>query len=723
MGSVIFSTIGQAVAGPLGGAAAAMAGSALDAALAGRGRRGRVPEFRAPTSAYGDPVPEVYGVSRVSGVLIWALPFARSGEAKGGTSDRSAYTASFAIAVSSRRIARIGRIWADGRLIRDADGTLGIACTMRVHRGVAEQALDPLIAAAEGPGTCPAYRQLAHVVFEDFPLAAFGNRIPALSFEVHADQEGSAAADWLAEHLGRSGLGGARCIAAAGLGGYAALGPTAREDAEALSDFLAVRPVLDRDGVRIERLGREWNIPEEELGARRPADDPDAGPRPTTAALADRVSGARVGYLDPERDFQRGAQHYGERAGARVLDVSGPFSARAAEALRSARTLFLDARAAIERLELALSWEWLGIAPNDRLRLAGDHRLWRVVEKLVEAGLVRLRCEAVSEHGEANLPGDHGRVLPAPADRLVPTRLALVEAPTGWSGEEPPALRIFALAADGWTSANLGWAAAGEDMFAPLGALRVGMANGSLLEPLGEAPSTLWDEANRLVIGCDAGDERILSRSMRAVLDGASLLCVGDELIQFRSASVLGEGRLILSGLLRGRLGTTPRLHLAGTPWHEVVFWAAQGLALRPDWAGRTLLFQASGAGDPAGGTLREHGVTGAATAPLGPCHLRILPSGPDRLALAWTGRDRACLDWNGAAEAPERWYRVQLRWTGATGQRTLALPVFGEEVVLPEEAVAEARTAGSGQLWCEVIAEGDGPVTVRSSGERMLAV
>ena len=54
--------------------------------------------------------------------------------------------------------------------------------TMRFYTGAADQTSDPLIEAVEG--SAPAYRGVAYVVFEDLPLADYGNRPPQLNFEV-----------------------------------------------------------------------------------------------------------------------------------------------------------------------------------------------------------------------------------------------------------------------------------------------------------------------------------------------------------------------------------------------------------------------------------------------------------------------------------------------------------------------------------------------------------
>jgi len=43
---------------------------------------------------------------------------------------------------------------------------------------------DPFIQATMGARLAPAYRGTTCVVFENLPLAIFGNRLPPLSFEV-----------------------------------------------------------------------------------------------------------------------------------------------------------------------------------------------------------------------------------------------------------------------------------------------------------------------------------------------------------------------------------------------------------------------------------------------------------------------------------------------------------------------------------------------------------
>lgn len=54
-----------------------------------------------------------------------------------------------------------------------------------IYPGDESQNPDPLMEAYEGSGTVPAFRGLCYVVWETFPLANFGNRVPNLRAEIN----------------------------------------------------------------------------------------------------------------------------------------------------------------------------------------------------------------------------------------------------------------------------------------------------------------------------------------------------------------------------------------------------------------------------------------------------------------------------------------------------------------------------------------------------------
>lgn len=186
MAQLVLTTLGTALGGPLGGAIGSAIGASIDnAALQSlspaRQVGPRLTQVRLTSVSEGAPIAAVFGRARVSGQVIWAAQFKEtrktSGGGKGSPRTQSySYSLSFAVALCEGPIDGLGRVWADGQPL-DLTGAV-----MRLYRGEADQAPDPLIEAVEGQA--PAYRGLAYVVFEDLPLAAYGNRPPQLSFEV-----------------------------------------------------------------------------------------------------------------------------------------------------------------------------------------------------------------------------------------------------------------------------------------------------------------------------------------------------------------------------------------------------------------------------------------------------------------------------------------------------------------------------------------------------------
>lgn len=186
--------------------AAGVAGSLIDNKLFGPHVQNNVTVQQGPrldslkvqASTEGAPIPEIAGRVRLAGQIIWATKFKEvaayqtqqqgggkgigGGGGGGGTQTTVTvtytYYANFALGLCEGKIDKIGRIWADGKPLK----MKGI--TMRVYKGDASQAPDPLIEGKQGADKTPAYRGTAYVVFENLNLTKFGNRIPQLTFEV-----------------------------------------------------------------------------------------------------------------------------------------------------------------------------------------------------------------------------------------------------------------------------------------------------------------------------------------------------------------------------------------------------------------------------------------------------------------------------------------------------------------------------------------------------------
>jgi len=185
----------------------------------------RLSDLDFQSSAYGLPIAVVFGTKRLAGNVIWATQIketrketrVESGGGKGGGSSTVnvsfTYSVDMAVAICEGPIVGIRKVWADTKLVYDsstgasvdeqiasliqlrleveggstqvlntfAPGALGSAL---IYKGTETQDPDPTIETDKGVGDVPAYRGLCYVVFDEFQLANFGNRIPNFSFEV-----------------------------------------------------------------------------------------------------------------------------------------------------------------------------------------------------------------------------------------------------------------------------------------------------------------------------------------------------------------------------------------------------------------------------------------------------------------------------------------------------------------------------------------------------------
>jgi hypothetical protein len=325
MATLVLGTIGRVFGGPLGQVVGATIGNVIDREVLfkPKGREGpRLSELAVQTSSYGTQIPKLFGTMRVAGTVIWSTDLIEHRATEGGkgkpTETNYSYTASFAVALSGREVLGVARIWADGKLLRGTAGDFksGVGA-FRLHRGGEDQEADPLIVAAEGVGLAPAHRGIAYAVFEDLQLGDFGNRIPALTFEVQADAEAVAAGDVLGTiAAGDISPGGESQM----LDGFSAYGASVRAVAETLVGadggwFAASGDSLELSG------GTGASVTISDSGARTLGRASARGNRSIAAAdTAPRT--LTLAHYDPARDYQVGVQR-AARPGAGTREARG----------------------------------------------------------------------------------------------------------------------------------------------------------------------------------------------------------------------------------------------------------------------------------------------------------------------------------------------------------------------------------------------------------------
>jgi len=212
-GRIVGTVAGAAGGFFLGGPAGALQGAAIGYQLGSAVDQSNAPDSYLPDvigprlsdlevqkSAYGDIMPIIYGSVRLGGNIIWAQNIKEtevretqsSSGGKGGgpsqiqTSVTYAYSATIAIAICEGPIDEVVRIRADAAILtlEDLQDSAG---KIEIHLGAEDQAVSTILESYDGVGNVPNYRGVAYVVLEDFPLAAFGNRIPNFNFEVRRD--------------------------------------------------------------------------------------------------------------------------------------------------------------------------------------------------------------------------------------------------------------------------------------------------------------------------------------------------------------------------------------------------------------------------------------------------------------------------------------------------------------------------------------------------------
>jgi hypothetical protein len=660
MATLVFTAIGTALGGPIGGAIGGLLGSQVDHAIAGGGRREgpQLKELGVSTSSYGSPIPRHHGRIRTPGTIVWSTDLVEHRATSGGGKGRPTvtsygYSVSFAVALSSRPIAALGRIWADGSLLRGAAGDLKAGGSLRLYTGHGDQPLDPLIASAQP--NCPAFRGLAYCVFEALDLADFGNRIPALTFEVIADQEAVTMESLLDPLRGQVDV--ARPLP--GLQGFSIEGGPLSQALASLDQLYPLACDAGGDNLSIGVADAvALSLPTLPEAAAAPDGDSFGAATgevrrrgPDAAEIPDALR-----YYDVARDFQPSLQRADGRARAgrsRVIELPGALAASDARMLTNAAAA--RAGSAHETLAWRIAELDPGIGPGQVVRVPGRDGAWLVEswewrEHGIELELRRL------PRGAAREPlADSGDALTAPDVEATPTALVAYELPWDGSGSAEQRLPFAAV-----SSASSGWRGAAlyvqqDAQLAPLGPSgRRRSVIGATTTSLAPSPASLFDRRARFEVDLLSADFALDSTDLAGLAAGANMALVGTEVLQFLTAEPAGGQRWRLGGLLRGRGGTEPM--------------AAQGISAGAAFVlldDAPVALDAAGLGESEGVTIAALGLAdsepvhaaltnpGLTRRPLTPVHARAIERADGSLLLQWCRRSRGSWRWLDGVEAP----------------------------------------------------------------------
>lgn len=293
--------------------------------------------------------------------------------------------------------------------------------------------------------------------------------------------------------------------------------------------------------------------------------------------------------------------------------------------------------------------------------------------------------------------GDSGRALDHGDQPAGPTTLAILDLPP-LGGDVPDRPRLWLAGAgtsSGWRRAGIAISLDDGASYESVGSLSAPVVMGRAMTLLPSGVATAWDHTSSVDVELLADSMWLESRSRDAVLAGANVAALGDELIQFADVQPLGQRRFRLSTLLRGRRGSewAATGHAVDDRFVLLDLAAMLPLSLPLEHLGETILVRAGGAGDGGAPALAAT-IGGTAIRPLAPVHLRWERSG-GQLLFRWIPQSRSGFGWPDLTDVPlgeaTAAWRVVLR--DGSGVVTSA------DVATPEWSTPDRP----GPLWLDV--------------------
>jgi len=691
--------------GPIGGALGTFLGRSIDSQIFGPGSSEgpRLKELAVSSSSYGTPIPKHFGTMRSPGTIIWSTDLKESKQKEGGGKGQPgvttySYSVSFAVALASRPIDRLGRIWADGNLLRGAAGDLKANGRLRIYSGLKNQRRDPLMMAELGD-ECPAFRGSAYVVFEELDLTDFGNRIPALSFEIFSGEGRSIVGELLDDLSLQTGSQ----ASFPELTGFSYEGGGVAGALSLVDRLAPFNPKLDGEKLVIEgALPEGGQVPT--LPPAASWDDGDFGKETgLSKARVDARGGAitALRYYDVARDYQVGLQRaLGYETDQRVFEFPGAFSASDARGL---------ARKAQQRASLtaeALSWRCAeldpAICPGTLVRVPGELGLWRTMawewrERGIELELFRYR--APTQTAVAAAPG----VSQSAPDRLpAATTLQAFELP--WDGiGNANERRIFTAVAASqgrWAGAGL-YAVQNGSLITTGQALTRTAITGTLIDPLSPSNALRLETHATLHIRLQDAGALLEPTDTAGLAQGRNRLRIGTEILQFLNAVPKGDSVWEISGLLRGRGGTEAEasvLHEPGTP----VVLLNEDVSRMTDEATALATHEGYAAfgptdSDPSFATVADWN---ASLAPPSPVHATLRRRSDGHVELRWTRRVRGGWQWRDGIDQP----LVEETELYEIGQGPIGAPTFVRRSSKPFAEFASSEIENDGSVWVRQI-------------------
>lgn len=619
-------------------------------------------------SAYGAGIPSLYGRDRLPGNVIWSKPLREekitdeysAGKGSTITATMYQYYATFAaLLCAGDADLQPRRIWCDKKLMWEAPdntahlaGDLAGGGSFEFCPGSPTQTRSAIMEGVLGTADTPAYRGRCVLVISELPVEQFGRRIPMVEVELArgAYNESAVVADVLLDLCLQAGLESGEvdvsAVTAEVHGVRLRPGPASSLIATILDGLglqavgtgtqIAFRPIAQ--DVSGEATGDELLAGETRWPVKRLRED----------ALPKSVT---VNHYDPDRDYQRGSQRQARQATRSVQDVAldAPLALSAAQAFAAADSLLYRAWTARTQFgPFGLLPRWLFLEPGDRIGVTVDGVRHDVRLTSIEIGAQgALQCEGEAYDAEV-ISGASGGVPGTFPGQELPTygttTLLLLDAPALTDAEAAQVGYRIAATGSGsaWRSGIVEVSIDGGTTWlqvAPLpGYTTLGFGGTTPLPaPPVHVGAAQIDMVSTVEVTLVKGP--LASVTDELLIAGANRAMLGDELIQFGTATLVSGTTYTLSRLLRGRRGTEGAMtgHVADETF--VLLSGAPFVPVTVADMGIERLYRITPTGGEPSASV-PFTIAGASARPFSPVHVAGSRAGDD-LTITWTRRSR----------------------------------------------------------------------------------
>ena len=359
-------------------------------------------------------------------------------------------------------------------------------------------------------------------------------------------------------------------------------------------------------------------------------------------------------YYDRLRSYQTGKQDAARLTAhsrqAAVIDLPIVLSGQAARSLAEISIY----NAWVERLKYSFSLppQHLALQPTAVLTIRHGHFTHRA--RIVNVRLnVNLEAEiqavaedtAVYKISAPTAPAENSGSVPA-APSQAKTELRILDLPQLPNQDFGAAIHYAATGREvGWRGAAIYRSFDGGANYNLATSVSDTAVMGTAITALGTGRWEVYDLTGKVTIVLQSG--ALESVSETALLNGANLCLIGEEVLQFKNAVLLATNKYEISHLLRGRLGTETSVasHSAGEN-----FTLLDGRITREQVANSLLglprLYKPVSIGDTLGQTAsQEFNHKGRGLKPYAPVHIRGSRDGAGNLSLTWVRRSRGAPD------------------------------------------------------------------------------